>query len=586
MKKKSLLAAALMLTAGGAFAQTDNVIDLLPEGVTVDINAERRTVKEKNLVVVGSQEKGYKAFFAATDSEHGTELWVTDGTKAGTHIVADILPGSGSSSPAWLARLNDKVLFSAYTDDNGRQLWVSDGTAEGTKLIAQTYDLGDGNPQAIYQINETQAVFAAISDESAEYNPDEGAQYWLWVTDGTEEGTKLIKEVKVDNPGKENTNQHSPFVRVGRRLFFKADDIDEHYGTELWVTDGTAEGTYLVKDINTEPNTDKGPGYTRDSAIDDMENFNNNKLFFKAWTLESGNELWASDGTEEGTYEVYNADPSVNPDNGIGNGPGVFGEGWEVYKGRIWFRGWSPEGGYELAGSNLEKGDYQFIDYFTLNPSIDNSSFPDPGCVFQDKYVFCGADGFDANAVPAQHGGEMLIWDGETITRQTETKFPGTICDWVKEPIVAGGSLYWMNEANDVALGLGSGLYRLDDLSDEPVVVTPITTTGDNVNTLRNLNGTILYVCGANNRLYADEYTKANWDGVSDKGYLDPKFEGDTEASTNGINGISSNNGDSNIINVYNINGIQVKSNVNKADAAKNLPKGIYIFGGKKHVVF
>lgn len=586
MKKKSLLAAALMLTAGGAFAQTDNVIDLLPEGVTVDINAERRTVKEKNLVVVGSQEKGYKAFFAATDSEHGTELWVTDGTKAGTHIVADILPGSGSSSPAWLARLNDKVLFSAYTDDNGRQLWVSDGTAEGTKLIAQTYDLGDGNPQAIYQINETQAVFAAISDESAEYNPDEGAQYWLWVTDGTEEGTKLIKEVKVDNPGKENTNQHSPFVRVGRRLFFKADDIDEHYGTELWVTDGTAEGTYLVKDINTEPNTDKGPGYTRDSAIDDMENFNNNKLFFKAWTLESGNELWASDGTEEGTYEVYNADPSVNPDNGIGNGPGVFGEGWEVYKGRIWFRGWSPEGGYELAGSNLEKGDYQFIDYFTLNPSIDNSSFPDPGCVFQDKYVFCGADGFDANAVPAQHGGEMLIWDGETITRQTETKFPGTICDWVKEPIVAGGSLYWMNEANDVALGLGSGLYRLDDLSDEPVVVTPITTTGDNVNTLRNLNGTILYVCGANNRLYADEYTKANWDGVSDKGYLDPKFEGDTEASTNGINGISSNNGDSNVINVYNINGIQVKSNVNKADAAKNLPKGIYIFGGKKHVVF
>lgn len=586
MKKKSLLAAALMLTAGGAFAQTDNVIDLLPEGVTVDINAERRTVKEKNLVVVGSQEKGYKAFFAATDSEHGTELWVTDGTKAGTHIVADILPGSGSSSPAWLARLNDKVLFSAYTDDNGRQLWVSDGTAEGTKLIAQTYNLGDGNPQAIYQINETQAVFAAISDESAEYNPDEGAQYWLWVTDGTEEGTKLIKEVKVDNPGKENTNQHSPFVRVGRRLFFKADDIDEHYGTELWVTDGTAEGTYLVKDINTEPNTDKGPGYTRDSAIDDMENFNNNKLFFKAWTLESGNELWASDGTEEGTYEVYNADPSVNPDNGIGNGPGVFGEGWEVYKGRIWFRGWSPDGGYELAGSNLEKGDYQYIDYFTLNPSIDNSSFPDPGCVFQDKYVFCGADGFDANAVPAQHGGEMLIWDGETITRQTETKFPGTICDWVKEPIVAGGSLYWMNEANDVALGLGSGLYRLDDLSDEPVVVTPITTTGDNVNTLRNLNGTILYVCGANNRLYADEYTKANWDGVSDKGYLDPKFEGDTEASTNGINGISSNNGDSNIINVYNINGIQVKSNVNKADAAKNLPKGIYIFGGKKHVVF
>lgn len=587
MRRKILLTATMMLAAGCAMAQTDNVIDLLPDGVTTDINPERRTVKEKNLVVVGSREKGYKAYFAATDDDHGTELWVTDGTKEGTRMVADILPGSGSSSPAWLCRLNDKVLFSAYTDDCGRQLWVSDGTEEGTVQIAQTYELGDGNPQAIYQINETQAVFAAVSDESAEYDPDEGAQYWLWVTDGTAAGTRLVKEVKVDNPGKENTNQHSAFVRVGRRLFFKADDVDGHYGTELWVTDGTPGGTYLVKDINTEPNTDKGAGYTRDSAIDCMENFNNKKLFFKAWTPESGNELWASDGTPEGTYEVYDADPSVNPDNGIGNGGSVFGEGWEVYKGRIWFRGWRSDGGYELAGSNLEKGDYVYYDYFTLNPSASNSSFPDPGCVFQDKYVFCGADGFDANATPAQHGGEMLVWDGETVTRQTETKFPGVVCNWVKEPTVAGGSLYWMNEANDVALGLGSGLYRLDDLSAEPVVVPTITTTGDNVNTLRNLDGTIIYVCGANNRLYADVYTKANWDGVSDRGYLDPKFEGDTEGgSATDVMGVASSAADDGTVNVYDLNGMLVKGNASKADAAKGLRKGVYVLGGKKHVVF
>ncbi|WP_027449393.1 ELWxxDGT repeat protein [Xylanibacter brevis] len=581
MKKKVLLSTVLALTMGSAMAQSDHVIDLLPNGVTTDINPERRTVKEKNLVVAGSEAKGYKAYFAATDDEHGTELWVTDGTKDGTKMVADILPGSGSSSPAWLCRLGEKVLFSAYTDNEGRQLWVTDGTEAGTQLIAQTYEMGDGNPQAIYQINETQAVFAAISDESAEYDPDNGAQYWLWITDGTKEGTKFVKQVKVDNPGKENTNQHSAFVRVGRRLFFKADDIDGHYGTELWVTDGTEAGTYLVKDINKEPNTDKGDGYTRDSAIDCMENYKNGKLFFKAWTMESGNELWASDGTEAGTYQVYDANPAVDPNNGLGVGPGVFGEGWEVYKDRIWFRGWSSSTGFELVGSNLEEGDYQVFDYFTLNPSQDHNSFPDPGCVFQDKYVFCGADGFDANADPVQHGGEMLIFDGETITRQTETKFPGTLCNWVKEPIVAGGSLYWMNEANNVDQGLGSGLYRLDDLADEPVVVPTITTTGDNVNTLRNLNGTILYVCGANNRLYADEYTKVNWDGQSDKGYMEPDFGSMPDA----IKNMAGDKVQEKTVNVYTINGTQLHRSIDANEAAKGLKKGIYIIGNKKHIV-
>lgn len=577
-----LLSLGLILSSGGVWAQQDNVIDLLPQGVTLNVNAERRTVKEKNIVVAGSALNGYKAYFAAADADHGEELWVTDGTTAGTKMVTDILPGSGSSAPSWLARLNDKVLFSAYTDDAGRQLWVSDGTKEGTKMLVQTYMVGDGNPQAIYQINETQAVFAAIDDESAEYDPDNGPQLWLWVTDGTVAGTHRIKEVKVDNPGKENTNQHSAFVRVGRKLYFKADDIDGHTGTELWVTDGTTAGTYLVKDINTEPNTDKGAGYTRDSAIDCMENFNNHKLFFKAWTLESGNELWTSDGTEAGTYEVFNADPSVNPDNGIGNGHGVFGEGWEVYKGRIWFRGWSSSGGYELAGSNLEKGDYQYFDYFTLNPSNVNNSYPDPGCVFQNTYMFCGADGFDAAAVPAQHGGELLCFDGTKIWRQSEDFTPGTLCDWVKEPTVAGGSFYWMNEANDIAQGLGSGLYRLDDVTGKPVVVPTITTTGDNVNTLRNLAGTILYQCGANKRLYVDQYTKANWDGVSDKGYLDPIFEGSTDPT--GIETIGTG-AETSTVNVYNLNGMLVRQNVNKATASKGLQKGIYIINGEKYVV-
>lgn len=102
-RSKLLLMVSCALFACDAWAQNEGeVIDLLPDGVTVNVNSERKLSKEKNVVVCGSPKKGYKAFFAATDSEHGEELWVTDGTKAGTKMEKDIVPGTASSNPSYL----------------------------------------------------------------------------------------------------------------------------------------------------------------------------------------------------------------------------------------------------------------------------------------------------------------------------------------------------------------------------------------------------------------------------------------------------------------------------------------------------
>ena len=43
---------------------------------------------------------GSEVFFVASDGVHGTELWRTDGTAAGTAMVADITPGQAGSNIA------------------------------------------------------------------------------------------------------------------------------------------------------------------------------------------------------------------------------------------------------------------------------------------------------------------------------------------------------------------------------------------------------------------------------------------------------------------------------------------------------
>jgi ELWxxDGT repeat protein len=81
---------------------------------------------------------GDRLFFSAQDLEHGRELWVSDGTGTGSRLVKDIRPGAEGSSLTSSTRIvpfGGRILFTANDGEHGAELWVSDGTESGTRLV-------------------------------------------------------------------------------------------------------------------------------------------------------------------------------------------------------------------------------------------------------------------------------------------------------------------------------------------------------------------------------------------------------------------------------------------------------------------
>jgi ELWxxDGT repeat protein len=119
----------------------------------------------------------------------------------------------------------------------------------------------------------------------------------LWVTDGTAVGTRLLKDIR---PGPLSSAPRS-FFNAGRLTYFQADD--GLHGREIWCTDGTETGTRLLKDIY--PGLASSSSSFASSRMAEV----NGLVFFWAYEPEHGTELWMTDGTEAGTTLVTDLNP-------------------------------------------------------------------------------------------------------------------------------------------------------------------------------------------------------------------------------------------------------------------------------------
>lgn len=125
-----------------------------------------------------------RAYFVANDLRNGQELWTSDGTVAGTHIVKDLSPGHSDTDFTALAAVGTTLYFVADDGVHGLELWKSDGTPAGTTLVK---DLAPGAP------GSNPAKLTAVGDKlffSATDPSDVVTR--LFVTDGTSAGTLAL----------------------------------------------------------------------------------------------------------------------------------------------------------------------------------------------------------------------------------------------------------------------------------------------------------------------------------------------------------------------------------------------------------
>jgi len=244
------LGSLLVFNASNAFGQRNLHVFDLATGMDTEINP---SVSFSGLQPSGFVRMNDRVYFTADDGQSGRELWITDGTAAGTRLVADVYPGPTGSSLRNLIPFQSELLFGASDPLTGFEIRATNGF--GARLVA---DVAPGSAHSAFE--------GAIALPNALFFVSPGGGPWQhpWVTNGTSTGTRVIRKSdgSLINPAGDAMDD-TRFTLFDGALYFAGNDGAS--GFELWrirvaapsqpcVTPSEEIHIYLVTlDVNGKP---------------------------------------------------------------------------------------------------------------------------------------------------------------------------------------------------------------------------------------------------------------------------------------------------------------------------------------------
>ncbi len=289
-------------------------------------------------------------------------LWTSDGTAAGTVALTPVVGASSSGIFTPTVRpgftvFGNEVLFRGIDTGGASGLWMTDGTAAGTKKITDGTASTGINPTDITILNGA-ALFNGA---------DAAGLLGLWATDGTGAGTQELTDIAGASTTGTGLNP-SDMTVFENEVWFSG--VDANGLTGLWVTDGSAPGTHELLDELS------GADPTHGLSPTDLTVFGS-ELLFNGLDADGEKGLWVTDGTPEGTHEVYAGiggatDPSgLNPHN------------MTVFNGKVFFNGADKFGREQLWETDGTMAGTQMLTVANTN-GLSPSSFE----VYNGQLVF------------------------------------------------------------------------------------------------------------------------------------------------------------------------------------------------------
>lgn len=264
-------------------------------------------------------------FFTLQDDAYNVDLWKSDGTAAGTVLVKASPVGTYFPIEG-LTAIGGLLYFVGnrvnYTD---LEFWVSDGTDAGTRRITVIPNGGGFNDafalNGRYVVTAGDVVWSSDGTEAGTlelfrdsqlgyrdaavyrglllFSGDDGGGLGeeLWRTDGTPAGTWMVRDI---GWGAKSSSPHY-LAAIDTGVLFEANKGDHLGGDSLWITDATREGTRLVADLAQNTEGSFPSQFTRvGDVVYFLANMTVSTNLYQQW------ELWRTDGSADGTRQVVN----------------------------------------------------------------------------------------------------------------------------------------------------------------------------------------------------------------------------------------------------------------------------------------